>query len=56
MNLWTRIRETLEKVSKKKRKIICIGRNFNLLNGYTKKKLIKDINDIHDERLNIIDV
>lgn len=56
MNLWTRIREKLERVSKRKRKINCNGRNFNLNNGFTKRNLLKAINQIHNERLNIIDV
>lgn len=56
MNLWTRVREKLENVSEENKKIECKSRNFNLINDYTKKELIKKIKQIHNERLNTTNI
>ena len=56
MNLWTRIREKMEQVPDKNKRIECSGRNFNLVNKFTKKELIKEIKQIHNERLNTKDI
>lgn len=46
--LWNEIREKLEYGPSKKRKIECDGRNFNLINGFSKHELIKTINRLHN--------
>ena len=51
MNLWTRIKQELIK----KKKIDVANCKFNLSDGYSKKKLIRDIQRIHNERFDEFD-
>lgn len=54
IHLWNIIKERLASGSKKK--IDLSGCKFNLVDGYTKKELIKNINNIHNERLDYDDI
>jgi len=54
INLWNRIKNKLG--SGRDRKIKIRNCRFNLVNGYTKTKLISDISKIHNERLNYNDI
>lgn len=51
INLWLRIKQNLGKGKGKGKKIIYNGCKFNLKDGYTEKRLIRDIKKIHNERL-----
>ena len=50
INLWTRIKDSLG--TGRNKKIKFNNSKFNLRAKYTEQKLIKDINDIHNERYN----
>jgi hypothetical protein len=54
MNLWTRVKNELSKG--KNKKIDVVHCNFNLHNGYTERKLISRIKQIHRERFDTDDV
>jgi hypothetical protein len=51
MNLWNRIKTKLGR-----NKIIVSSCKFNLEDKYSENKLIRDIKNIHDERLNVEDI
>lgn len=50
INLWIRIKDTL---TSKPKKITVCNNKFNLVNKYSEKDLIRDINKIHNERLDV---
>jgi hypothetical protein len=51
MNLWNRVKTKLGR-----NKIIVSGCKFNLEDKYSENKLIRDIKNIHNERLNVDDI